>query len=61
MKIPHITDELVEFLDALYPERCPELSWTDREVWARAGERRVVRKLKQMLADQIERAQIKSN
>jgi len=55
MKTPFISNELIEFLDKSYPERCPEKSWSDREIWFKAGERNLVRRLIQMHADQIER------
>lgn len=60
MKIPYISDELIEFLNASYPERSPEQSWTDREIWLKSGERRLVRKLIQMHEDQLEKAILKS-
>lgn len=60
MKIPYISDELIEFLNAAYPERSPEPSWTDREIWLKSGERRLVRKLTQMHEDQLEKAILKS-
>lgn len=41
-----LTDELIDLLDELYPNRCPDLSLPDREVWARSGERRLVDTLK---------------
>ena len=42
MPLPVITDELIQALDQVFPNRCPDLSLTDREVWYRAGERSVV-------------------
>ena len=42
MSLPVITDELIEALDQVFPNRHPDLSLTDREVWYRAGERSVV-------------------
>lgn len=53
MKTPFISNELVEFLEASYPERCPEVSWSEREIWIKAGERKLVRRLLQMHADQL--------
>jgi hypothetical protein len=41
--LPQTADEVVALLDETYPEQCADPSWTDREVWLRAGERRVVR------------------
>ena len=42
MSLPVITDELIEALDQVFPNRHPDLSLSDREVWYRAGERSVV-------------------
>jgi hypothetical protein len=39
---PLVSLELLRELDALYPERCADLKDSDREVWAKAGERRVL-------------------
>ena len=43
--IPPLSPELVDALDKRYPERSPEISWSDREVWRRVGQREVVRLL----------------
>lgn len=40
--LPPITDELISGLDAVFPQRHPDLSWSDREIWYRAGQRFVV-------------------
>jgi hypothetical protein len=40
---PHIPKELIEELDNRFPERCPDPLWTDREIWIKAGERRLVK------------------
>lgn len=37
--------DLVDLLDALYPARAPSLTDSEREVWAKAGERRLVERL----------------
>ena len=42
MSLPVISDELIQALDAVFPDRCPDLSFSDREVWYRAGQRSVV-------------------
>ena len=41
-KLPVITDELIYSLDNTFPNRHPDLSLSDREVWYRAGQRYVV-------------------
>jgi len=37
-----VTRELVIALDAMIPEKCPDLNWTDREIWHYRGMRAVV-------------------
>jgi len=61
MKTPFISNELIEFLNQQYPERVPEPSWSERDIWIKVGERRLVRRLIQMHGDQIERGLLKSN
>lgn len=41
-KLPGNTDELLDLLDQLIPNKCPDLEWTDRKVWFEAGRRSVV-------------------
>lgn len=49
---PHITpkiiidENLIKFLEEIYPDRCPDIDLPDREVWFRAGAVSVVRMLK---------------
>ena len=40
--LPLITDDLIQGLDNLYPQRHPDLSLSDREIWYKAGQRFVV-------------------
>ena len=40
--LPVITDDLIQGLDDLYPQRHPDLSLSDREIWYRSGQRSVV-------------------
>ena len=42
MPLPVITDELIQALDQVFPNRCPDLSLSDREVRYRSGQRYVV-------------------
>lgn len=53
-QLPVVPQELLEALDRRFPERCPEPEWSDREIWIRAGERRVVRFLKRVFEQQNE-------
>ena len=45
-KCPPIPENLLNFLNRRFPEKCPDLDDSDREIWARTGERRVIRFLK---------------
>lgn len=49
---PPISQELVEYLDALFPDRCPDVSWNERKIWFVAGCVYVVRHLKQVQEEQ---------
>ena len=40
--LPPITDELINGLDSVFPQRHPDLSLSDREIWYKAGQRYVV-------------------
>lgn len=42
---PPLSKELIDYLEATVPERCPDLRMTDREVWLYAGKRELVRGL----------------
>ena len=51
--LPPITNELIEGLDAAFPHRHPDLSFSDREIWFKPGQRFVV----DYLIDQQKRQQ----
>jgi len=53
-KLPVITDELILALNQIFPNRHPDLSLTDREVWYRAGQRSLVDYLIEQQARQKE-------
>lgn len=40
---PFIPLPLLEALKGQYPDRSPDVRWTDREVWFKAGQASVVR------------------
>lgn len=44
--LPPVPEELVKRLDSQYPERCPDQSMTDREIWFYAGQREMVKTIK---------------
>lgn len=42
-KLPPLDKELVDRLNVLYPERCPSVKDSDRDIWVYAGKRELVR------------------
>lgn len=53
-KLPFITDEMLDYLQRLYPDRAPDPSMTDREVWINVGAVGVVRHLHRIYQEQRE-------
>lgn len=49
--LPHIPDDLLAALDARFPDKCPDISDPDRQIWFKAGQRSVIA----ILADQARR------
>jgi len=41
-RVPHIPKPLLDELDKRYPHRCPSPTETEREIWMKAGARRLV-------------------
>jgi hypothetical protein len=39
-------------LDRTYPDQCPHPSWTDRDIWMKAGSRRVFEGLRSLFEEQ---------
>ncbi len=50
--LPRIDERLVAALAAEFPDRAPELEWSDREIMFRAGQVSVVKWLAQKQLDQ---------
>jgi hypothetical protein len=53
MKKPFVDKSLLEYLDRLFPNTCPAIDDTDREIWVAVGTRRVVDHLKSLHDAQI--------
>jgi hypothetical protein len=41
-QLPDLSLRLLERLDELFPDRCPSPSDSEREIWIKAGQRKVV-------------------
>lgn len=53
-EIPKIDKSLIDILDRNFPDKAPDISATDREVWVRVGAVMVVRFLKAIKDEQDE-------
>ena len=53
-KIPPIDRNLLEKLNELFPEMSADLSWEEKHIWYRSGQRSVIRFLNQTYKDQQE-------
>jgi len=51
---PLISDELLEYLEQLYPDRSPDIDCLERVVWVKRGEVGVIRHLKHLHQQQRE-------
>lgn len=47
-RFPIVSDELIKALDNLFPDKAPDLSMTENEIWFKAGGVSVVRRLKEI-------------
>jgi len=52
--LPALSQELINKLDKLFPDKCPLLTDDDRVVWYKAGQRSVITYLQQTYDDQLE-------
>jgi hypothetical protein len=43
---PYIPPELIDWLAGLYPDRCPDTSMSEREIWMSAGAAALIRRLR---------------
>ena len=50
--MPPLNIELVEALNARFPEQSADLNWSDKEVWHKSGQRSVVNFLIEVLKEQ---------
>lgn len=58
LSLPHDVPSLIRELDKTYPDSCPKLSDTDREIWYQAGQRSVVSRLLYLLKKQEEEGNV---
>ena len=52
--LPALSQDLINKLDKLFPDKCPLLTDTEREVWYKVGQRSVINYLQQTYDDQLQ-------
>ena len=52
LNVPHISKEMLDALDVLFPEKTPEINMDMKEIYFRIGQRSVVRFLHQQKKEQ---------
>jgi len=53
---PPIEEALIKKLEEVFPEKCPEITASDREIWTYVGSRMVVRMLRAIYLEQQDEA-----
>jgi len=49
IETPILKEELIEYLDILFPEKCADLTESEREIFYKSGQRSVVKHQKEKL------------
>lgn len=52
MKTPTISKELVDWLEKTFPNRCPKITETDREVWVYVGKQELIEHIRSLYLHQ---------
>lgn len=55
-RVPPIDEALLNVLEVTFPNRCPDPEWSEREIWQRVGEQRLIRWLRHQYKNQQEQA-----
>ena len=45
IEIPILSEELIDYLDTLFPEKCADLQENEKEIFYKSGQRSVVKHL----------------
>lgn len=51
---PQVSQELIDVLDRIFPDRCPHVSDIERLIWVKVGNRQVVEFLRAKRDEQLE-------
>jgi len=52
--LPALSKDLIDKLDKLYPDKCPQLTDDERMVWYKSGQRSVINYLRQIYDEQLQ-------
>ena len=47
VEIPVLKEELIQYLEVLFPEQCADLNDSDRQIFYKSGQRSVVKHLRE--------------
>lgn len=50
---PFVSQEILEYLERMFPNQCPHIDDTDRQIWAAVGARNVIEHLRSIHAAQL--------
>ena len=51
-QFPPVDEALIKRLNEMYPEKCPDIDTTDRNIWFYSGQRSVVKMLESVYNEQ---------
>jgi len=51
---PLITEELLNYLEKMFPEKCAELKQSEREIFYQSGQRSVVKHIREIFKNQLQ-------
>ena len=52
--LPHISDELLAYMERLYQDKAPDIDASERQIWVNRGEVGVLRHFRRLHSDQRE-------
>lgn len=52
--MPLISEALLKRLESLFPDKCPDLTNTEKDVWFKSGQVSVIRFLRQTYNEQLQ-------
>lgn len=56
IKLPPISKDLIDTLETLFPDKCPDINDSDRKIWIDVGQQKIIKFLKHQFKLQQEAA-----